>query len=126
MRGNRSRNTRSEMIVRRLLFRLGYRYRIHYQSLPGHPDIAFPGRRKAVLVHGCFWHQHPSESCPLRSHPQSHLEYWEAKLRRNVERDIANQEKLRMAGWDIIVVWECEIRDTSKLTYRLQEFLGPP
>jgi DNA mismatch endonuclease (patch repair protein) len=126
MRANRGRDTRPEMIVRRLVFRLGYRYRLHHQRLPGRPDIAFTRRRKAVFVHGCFWHQHRSAQCPLRSRPLSHLDYWDAKLKRNEERDIEKQEELRQIGWDIMIVWECEIQDALMLTRRIQEFLGPP
>jgi len=126
MRANRSEDTRPEMIVRRLLFRLGYRYRLHDRRLPGRPDVAFSRRRKVVFIHGCFWHQHRSSQCQLRSVPSSHIDYWNAKLKRNEERDIENQEQLRQSGWDILVVWECEIQDALTLARRLQGFLGPP
>lgn len=125
MRGNRSRHTRPEMAVRSLLFRLGYRYTLHSESLPGRPDIVFTRRRKAILVHGCFWHQHGSDRCRLRSFPRSNLAYWRPKLRRNSERDAQQCAALRALGWTVKVVWECEIQNRAGLVASLRSFLGP-
>lgn len=85
MQANRAKNTRPELAVRRILTRLGYRYRLHAAKLPGKPDVVFPGRRKTIFIHGCFWHQHPNATCPLRSHPRSNAGYWTEKLRRNAD-----------------------------------------
>lgn len=103
----RSRDTKPEMAVRRALHAAGLRYRLHRKELPGRPDLVFPGRRIALFVHGCFWHQH---GCRLSHAPASRLEYWEPKLRRNKERDAGNVEALEAAGWTVMQVWECETR----------------
>lgn len=124
MRGNsRRRDTRPELAVRRLLTRMGYRYRLHQSHLPGRPDISFPGRRKVIFVHGCFWHQHASEHCTLKKYPRTNLEYWRPKLRRNVERDAENVAALRSQGWRVRVVWECETAQQSRLMATLKRFL---
>ena len=123
MRGNRSKDTRPELAVRRVLFKMGYRYRLHRPGLPGRPDIALPGRRKVVFVHGCFWHQHPSKDCPLRTSPKSNRRYWTAKLSLNQRRDRIVMQQLAKAGWKALIVWECQIDDTSALARRLETFL---
>jgi DNA mismatch endonuclease, patch repair protein len=123
MRGNRSKNTRPELAVRRLLFGLGYRYRLHRRDIPGCPDIAFLGRKKLIFVHGCFWHQHPGKRCPLRTHPRSNVYYWQLKLRRNRSRDQAIHRILKRTGWTVTVVWECETQNTRALVKRLSAFL---
>jgi DNA mismatch endonuclease, patch repair protein len=124
MQANRSINTRPELVVRRLLFSLGYRYRLHADDLPGRPDIVFPRRRQAIFVHGCFWHQHPDPTCKLRRHPKSNLAYWTTKLRRNQARDQEQLRAIALAGWSALVVWECELTDQVLLLGRLTEFLG--
>ena len=126
MRGNRANGTKPELKVRRLLFGAGYRYRIHPKGLPGRPDIAFVGRRKAVFVHGCFWHQHASAACNLRSHPKSNIGYWSEKLRRNQDRDIVTQRHLYALGWQVLIIWECETSDVTGVLARLKAYLGPP
>ncbi len=118
----RNKDTKPEMSVRRLVHALGYRYRLHLASLPGRPDLVFTARRKVVFVHGCFWHRH--EGCPLCRMPKSRLRFWKAKLKGNRERDLANQKKLTELGWDILVVWECELCDIDTLTSRITSFLG--
>lgn len=117
----RGKNTSPEIVVRKLLFSLGYRYRIHYRKLPGCPDIAFPGRKKALFVHGCFWHQH---GCKKSNLPKTRQEYWTPKLLKNRERDVKNQAALKKIGWDFMVVWQCEIRDIGALQKKMIDFLG--
>jgi DNA mismatch endonuclease (patch repair protein) len=124
MRSIRSSETGPELTVRRLLFRMGYRYRKHVRALPGTPDIVFTRRRKAVFVHGCFWHQH-TPGCPRRPRtPRSNSGYWSPKLARNVERDQQQQRELTELGWEFTVVWECELGDSAALAARLHTFLG--
>lgn len=115
-------DTKPEWTVRRLLHRLGYRYRLHRRDLPGTPDIVFPGRRKAVFVHGCFWHAH---GCRIGKPPKSRPEYWGPKLARNRERDHEKAEALRRLGWKVLVVWQCETKDLDRLREKLTNFLGP-
>lgn len=118
----RSKNTKPEMAVRRLVHAMGYRYRLHSKRLPGRPDMVFSSRRKVIFVHGCFWHRH--EGCPKCRLPKSRLDYWLPKLEGNKARDAANQSELRKMGWDVLTVWECEIKDTEKLASKIAGFLG--
>lgn len=122
MRSNKGKDTKPEMAVRRLLHAMGYRFRLHRRDLPGTPDIAFPARRKAVLVHGCFWHQH--EGCRHGRVPATRQEYWVPKLARNKERDERAAAALTRLGWQSAVVWECEVQDAERLAIRLSAFLG--
>lgn len=119
----KGRDTAPELFVRRLIHALGYRFRLHAGKLPGRPDIVFPARRKAIFVHGCFWHQH---DCSKGKRPSSNTEFWLRKLEGNIRRDEAAMLALRKLGWDAYVVWECEIKKPSNLVDRLQCFLGPP
>jgi DNA mismatch endonuclease, patch repair protein len=123
MRAIKSKDTKPELAVRRLAHSMGYRYRLHRKDLPGKPDLVFPGRKKVIFVHGCFWHQHELEQCLDGRRPKSNTVYWDTKLQRNVERDIRNQEKLREAGWRSLVVWECEIRDVDRIRSCIGSFL---
>lgn len=120
MQSVKSKDTKPEMIVRRLLHSMGYRYRLHRKGLPGKPDIVFPGRKKAIFVHGCFWHWH---GCPKGQLPKSRLDYWQPKLAKNVKRDRTKQEQLKALGWRVFVVWQCEIHDCEALGINLQGFL---
>jgi DNA mismatch endonuclease (patch repair protein) len=122
MRAVPAKDTSPEMRVRRLLHRSGFRYRLHSKGLPGTPDLVFPGRRKVIFVHGCFWHQHPG--CPRSVRPSSNTEYWRKKLDRNIERDKETTHKLGEAGWQALVLWECELKDETALLQRLSLFLG--
>jgi DNA mismatch endonuclease (patch repair protein) len=122
MRRIRSENTRPELALRRFLHGLGYRFRLHRKDLPGQPDLVFPGRRKVIFVHGCFWHQHPS--CREGRIPGSRIEYWEPKLKRNQIRDAATQGLLKEQGWNVLVIWECELTDLKSIRSRLKRFLG--
>ncbi|WP_243444801.1 very short patch repair endonuclease [Sphingosinicella humi] len=124
----RSRNTRPEMVVRRLLHAAGYRYRLQRKDLPGKPDLVFGPRRKVIFVHGCFWHQHEDTTCLDGRRPKSNTGYWHQKLHRNVERDRQNEDALRAMGWDVMTVWECETEKTGAvgLLERLRRFLDTP
>jgi DNA mismatch endonuclease (patch repair protein) len=121
MAANKSRNTKPELAVRRMLHALGFRFRLHRKDLPGCPDIVFPKYKAVILVNGCFWHQHTG--CKLASKPSTRQEFWQAKLSRNVERDRENAEKLAALGWQVIVVWECELQKSSGLAQRLTSSL---
>jgi DNA mismatch endonuclease, patch repair protein len=116
----RGKDTRPEMLVRRLIHKAGFRYRLHVASLPGKPDLVFAGRKKVIFVHGCFWHMH--EGCPAARMPKSRVDFWEAKLRGNRERDRRNITLLREAGWDVLTLWECELA-TPDLMVRVIHFL---
>ena len=120
----RGKDTKPEMIVRRLAHGMGYRYRLHYRNLPGIPDLVFPRLKKVLFIHGCFWHRHPDPQCKLARLPKSRLDFWKPKLEANRQRDIANQIKTRDLGWKVLVVWECEIRDKEQLENKLVKFLG--
>jgi DNA mismatch endonuclease, patch repair protein len=121
MRRVRSADTKPELIVRGAMHRLGYRFRKHRKDLPGNPDAAFPSRRKAVFVHGCFWHRH---DCPAGCRlPKSRVDFWQPKLERNAQRDSENLARLSNMGWRALVVWECETRDPAALAWRLKQFL---
>ena len=115
-----TKDTGPELLLRRLLHKAGYRYRLHSTNLPGRPDIAFPGRRKAIFVHGCFWHSH---GCPKGKPPKSRGEYWEPKLKANRERDDLRLRQLDELGWSSMVVWQCELQDAESAFTRVREFL---
>ena len=119
----RDRDTKPEMAVRRLVHVMGYRYRLHRRDLPGKPDLAFPGMKKAIFVHGCFWHQHEDTVCRKSSLPKTNQEFWLPKLRRNAERDAEQQAQLAVLGWDILVIWECETAKGKGLAERIGSFL---
>lgn len=119
----RATGMKPEMTVRRLAHAMGYRFRLHRRDLPGTPDLVFPGRKAAIFVHGCFWHQHPDPACRSSHAPRSRTEYWGPKLQRNVLRDEENVAKLEAAGWRVLVLWECELKDRDALKARLKSFL---
>ena len=105
----KSKNTKPEIKVRKILHSMGYRFRLHRKDLPGSPDIVLPKYKTVIFVHGCFWHRH--KNCKYASTPKTRQEFWEAKFRENINRDKLNQENLSSKGWKIIIVWECEIKD---------------
>ncbi len=117
----RSKHTRPEIFVRQLLHKSGFRYRLHHAELPGKPDLVFPGRKKVIFIHGCFWHMH--EGCSLARMPKSRVDFWNNKLCANRLRDSLNVKKLEVAGWAVLVVWECELQAPDLLT-RLTKFLN--
>lgn len=114
-------NTKPELVVRRLLHKLGYRFRIQFAEIPGRPDVAFPARRKCIQVHGCFWHDH---GCSLSRTPKTRTDFWQEKFARNRERDARLESAAAAKGWATLTIWECETRDIGDLTQRLTEFLG--
>jgi len=118
----RAKNTKTEMAVRRLVHAMGYRYRLHSRKLPGKPDLVFSGRRKVILVHGCFWHLH--ENCTRYKYPRSRLDFWAPKLEANRKRDQEVGRQLAELGWGALVIWECELRDEKKLAATIRDFLG--
>lgn len=122
MRRIRSKDTAPEMAVRRLIHGLGFRYRLHVKDMPGKPDLVFPSRRKIIFVHGCFWHQH--RSCREGRLPKSNRSYWTPKLQRNVKRDRQALRQLHSAGWDTLVIWECQASDLPRLQRMVLTFLG--
>lgn len=121
MRSVHSQDTKPEMVVRRTVYRLGFRYRLNRKDLPGKPDLVFAGRRKVIFVHGCFWHGHDCRAGTKR--PKTNVEYWTAKLHRNRERDISHYQQLVELGWQYLVLWECELKDEQALETKLLAFL---
>lgn len=116
-----SKDTKPELLIRRLIYGMGFRYRLHCKELPGKPDIVMIGRKKIVDVRGCFWHGH--EGCKYGRLPKSREDFWKAKIDRNRERDSKNQRILNEAGWRVFVVWQCELKDLETLKTRLHEFI---
>lgn len=118
----KGKDTKPEMIVRKWLWSNGYRYRLHRRDLPGNPDIVFPSRKKVIFIHGCFWHKH---DCKYFKWPSSNSDFWKTKIESNIHRDAANYLKLKSAGWDYLVIWECETRgqDLEPLWNKITSFL---
>ena len=111
MQAIRGKDTGPELAVRRIVHRLGYRYRLHKKGLPGKPDLVFARRKKVIFVHGCFWHAH---DCRFGRAPESRPDYWLPKLKRNKERDIENRAELESLGWQVLAVWECQIKEQDE------------
>lgn len=120
MRRITGKNTTPELMVRRVLSQHGFRYRLHRAELPGKPDIVFVSWRKVIFVHGCFWHAH---SCRVAHKPRTNEGYWSPKLQRNQERDARHLLALKAAGWEVLTIWECELRDVAVVKRRLLQFL---
>ncbi|MDI1240802.1 MAG: very short patch repair endonuclease [bacterium] len=116
----KGKNTGPELKVRRLVHRMGYRFRLHRRNLPGSPDVVLPGRKKVIFVNGCFWHDH---SCRRGDLPKTNTEYWRQKFERNKDRDSRNLEELRKLGWETLVIWSCELRDSLRIEAVLRSFL---
>jgi DNA mismatch endonuclease, patch repair protein len=117
----RGKNTRPELAVRKLVFSLGYRYRLHARDLPGNPDMVFRNRRKVVFIHGCFWHRHAA--CALARLPKSRLDFWLPKLEGNKERDKRNKRTLVRDGWKVLTIWECQLSNMGRLEQKIRRFL---
>lgn len=121
MRSVKSKDTGVEMRLRRLLHRAGYRYRLHRKDLPGKPDLVFASRKKIIFLHGCFWHGH---DCRPKIRPTSNTEYWLPKIEGNKERDARHIDALQKAGWQVLTVWECQLKDEHKLLETVKAFLS--
>jgi DNA mismatch endonuclease (patch repair protein) len=117
----RGKNSLPERMVRSLAHKLGYRFRLHRRDLPGCPDIVFPSRRKVILVHGCFWHQH--HGCTKGTIPKTRRTFWKTKLTKNVNRDRRNIAALKKLGWAVLVIWECQLKDSRSFEDNLKAFL---
>src|SRR5262249_52465589 len=115
-------DTAPELRVRRLLHALGFRFRLHRDDLPGKPDIVLPRHRKIILVHGCFWHSHPG--CPRAALPTTNVEFWQKKIGKNTARDQQVRNQLRELNWDVLVLWQCQLKDADALLAQLEAFLG--
>ena len=109
----KSKNTKPEIAVRKLLHSMGYRFRLHRKDLPGSPDIVLPKYKTVIFVHGCFWHRH--ENCKYASTPKTRKEFWKKKFQSNIKRDLEIQEKIKNLGWQSVIIWECEIKNNEKL-----------
>ena len=121
MRRVKSRDTNPEMKLRRLVWRLGYRYQKNRRDIIGQPDMAFIGRKRVIFLHGCFWHRH---NCPLgQRSPKSRTAFWGQKFRKNIRRDARVMKELKAADWGALVIWECELRDPAKVERRIRRFL---
>lgn len=115
-----SKNTKPEIIVRKILHSKGYRFRLHRKDLPGKPDIVLPKYKRIIFVNGCFWHRH---NCKLGNHlPKTNIEYWETKLKNNSMRDKLNIEKLTSLGWKVLIIWECSVKNTDEINKIIDDF----
>lgn len=121
MSGIRGKNTVPEMLVRRFLHARGYRYRVHRRDLPGKPDLVLPRLKVCIFVHGCFWHRHPG--CVYATTPKTRPEFWSEKFQKNVMRDLANIDALEAAGWNVLIVWECHLKNDPNTLERVAEKL---
>ncbi len=117
----RAKNTKPELKVRKALYQMGYRFRLHRKDLPGKPDICLPKHKTVILVHGCFWHGH--NNCKNARVPKSNMPYWTAKLNSNIARDKTHKHNLMKLGWRVIVLWECELKDVQKLERKIKRLL---
>lgn len=119
----RGKDTKPELIVRRLVHAMKYRFRLHRRDLPGSPDLVFPSRRRVIFVHGCYWHRHPDPECKLARLPKSRLDFWLPKLEGNRQRDLGNLDALDRLGWGVLVIWECELKNVASLEIKIRTFL---
>ncbi|HRD28519.1 MAG TPA: very short patch repair endonuclease [Caulobacter sp.] len=119
----RGKGSKAELLVRSLVHRMGYRFRLHGAKLPGKPDLVFQGRRKVIFVHGCFWHRHPDPDCKLARMPKSRQDFWRPKLEGNRARDLRQIAELQALGWSVLEIWECQLRDPSFLENEIRTFL---
>lgn len=122
MAGIKGKNTKPEMLVRKLVHGMGFRFRLHRKDLPGSPDLVFPCLKKVIFVHGCFWHRHPG--CRLAYTPKSNVQFWQDKLEGNARRDAMALTALDALGWEGLVVWECEVSDLPALALTIKSFLA--
>ena len=121
MQAVKSKGTKPEIAVRKIVYSLGYKYRLNVSDLPGRPDLVFRNRKKVIFVHGCFWHRH---NCAAgQSKPVTNQDFWLLKLERNKVRDLRNQADLKKLGWKTMIIWECQIKNDSQLPERIKSFL---
>ena len=118
----RNRDTKPELRVRRFLHAAGLRYRLQQRVLRTRPDLVFPARRTAVFVHGCIWHRHSDPACPLTRTPKTRVAFWEAKFAENMARDKRQRAALEAAGWRVLTIWECQMRDEAFLRNKIRTF----
>jgi DNA mismatch endonuclease (patch repair protein) len=123
MRRIRSKGMAPELAVRRLVFSMGFRYRLHVSGLPGKPDLVFSRHKKVIFVHGCFWHNHQSKNCGIARMPRSNVAYWRPKLAANRLRDATHLADLRKLGWNSLTIWECELEDRAQVSKKIRRFL---
>ena len=119
----KGKDTSAEMTIRRLVHRMGFRYRLHGAKLPGRPDLVFPGGRKVIFVHGCFWHRHPDHACKLARLPKTRQDFWIPKLEGNRARDLRQLEALEALGWSALTLWECALKNEAFLENEIRTFL---
>ena len=124
MKRIRGKDTKPELTVRRMVHAMGFRYRLHVKDLPGRPDLVFPKKRKIIFVNGCFWHHHTDPRCRKSSIPKSRTDFWLEKFRRNAERDATVETNLAHASWEILVVWQCELKNLETLKQKIHDFLN--
>jgi len=117
----RGKNTQPELIVRSTLHRLGYRFRLHRSDLPGKPDVVLPKYRTCIFVHGCYWHRH--SGCKYAYEPKSRVDFWQKKFRDNVERDKRKRKELERLGWNVVVIWECQVLPQDELMVHIQNII---
>ena len=117
----KGKDTKPEILVRKIIYSLGYRYRLHGKDLPGKPDIFFIGKKKTIFINGCFWHRH--KNCKYATKPKTNSKYWITKFRQNVKRDKQNYNYLDSLGWCNLIIWSCELRDITKLKLKIEVFL---
>lgn len=122
MRGVRGKDTKPEMIVRKVVHSLGYGFRLHRADLPGTPDLVFPRFSSVIFVHGCFWHDHHCQNG--RRRPKANREFWVSKINGNHTRDVRNFRKLRRMGWHVMAIWECQLKNIETLKQRISRFLS--
>jgi len=119
-----SKDTSPELKVRSIVHRMGYRFRLHRKELPGSPDLVFAGRRKAIFIHGCFWHRHVG--CKYATTPKTRVRFWQNKFDGNVQRDARTRRQLNRLGWRVLTVWQCDLKKPERLVTRLERFLSDP
>jgi DNA mismatch endonuclease, patch repair protein len=117
----KGKDTSPEKKVRSIVHRMGYRFRLHRKDLPGKPDIVLPRHKKVIFVHGCFWHGH--EGCPRSHRPTTNTEFWDSKLDHNMKRDRSNQKRLKEMGWNVLVVWECQLKNIERVIATIERFI---
>ncbi len=121
MKKVKGKNTKPEILIRSMLHRMGYRFRLHRKDLPGNPDIVLPKYKKVIFVHGCFWHGH--QGCKRASLPATNRQYWVNKIKKNKVRDAENMKKLKESGWTPLILWTCRLKNREKIKKELVDFL---